>query len=105
MYLDTDDFRSVPDVQRPSWSGYVQTTCVGEHDPAAVITMIPIIDLSSSDESCVYSTLLFVTRQAAKLNVVVPCITFDQPLWLKAVDIAPAFGLNIVVVWDLYELS
>jgi hypothetical protein len=90
-------FRTGPDVRRPNWSGYMQNTCVGEHDPAAVITMLPIIDLSSSNESCIFSTLLFVTQQATKLNVVVPCITFDQPLWLKAVEIVRASGLKVVV--------
>jgi len=85
------------DVCRPNWSGFMQSTCFGEHDPAAVVTFLPIIDLNPSDENCIYSTLLFVDQQAAKLNVQVPCITFDQPLWLKAVEIVRACKLRIVV--------
>ena len=30
------------------------------------------------------------------LNVPTPCITFDQPLWLKAVEIIKAKAMNIV---------
>ena len=30
------------------------------------------------------------------LNIPTPCITFDQPLWLKAVEIIIAKSMNIV---------
>lgn len=75
----------------------MQTACVGEHLPAARIRMLPIIDLSPTDESCIFSTLLFVEKQAAQLQVKVPCITFDQALFIKAVDIVRACGLKVVV--------
>jgi len=84
------------DLPRPNWSGYMQTVCVGDHAPVASVTMLPIIDLKPTDESCIYSTLLFVMEQARKVNQSVPCITFDQPLYIKAVDIATAARLNIV---------
>ena len=45
------------------------------------ILFLPIIDLNPSDETCIYSTLLFV---------------FDQPLWLKAFGIIEESKLNIV---------
>ena len=60
------------------------------------ISLLPIIDLNPSDESCIYSTLLFVCDQAKKLNIKVPSITFDQPLWLKASGIIKESQLNIV---------
>jgi len=81
---------------RPNWSGYMQHVSRGEHGTKAIVNMMPLIDLSPSDETCVYSTLLFVIKQARKFNVVTPIITFDQPLWLKAVDISSAESLNIV---------
>jgi len=31
------------------------------------------------DVSCIYSTLSFLTVQAERLNVQMPCVTFDQP--------------------------
>lgn len=42
-----------------------------------------MIDLNPSDPSCVYSTLYFLCKQAEKYGVT-PKITFDQPLWWKA---------------------
>ena len=58
--------------------------------------MLPIIDLKSSDESCVYSTLSYVKHQAILINIPTACITFDQPLWSKAVKIIDAKSMDIV---------
>ena len=44
--------------------GYMQTVCIGEHPPSATIQMLLILDLNSSNETCIYSTLLFVQEQA-----------------------------------------
>ena len=48
------------------------------------------------DESCIYSTLLFVILQVKKLNVYTPCITFEEPLWIRAFDIIHVENLPIV---------
>ena len=63
---------------------------------ASTITFLSIIDLKPSEESCIYFTLLFIIFQAGKLSVQTPCVTFDQPLWLKAFDIIHAENLSIV---------
>ena len=52
--------------------------------------------MNPNDEHCIYSTLIFITEQAKQLNVQVPCVTFDQPLWLKATSIIAESKLNIV---------
>ena len=39
---------------------------------------------------------MYIESQAQQLNIPTPCITFDQPLWLKAVEIVKAKSLNIV---------
>ena len=39
---------------------------------------------------------LFVIEQSKKLNVTTPSITFDQPLWLKALEIITAKKMDIV---------
>ena len=44
---------------------------------------LPIIDINSSDTTCIYSTLAFVIEHARRHDVS-PIITFDQPLWWKA---------------------
>ena len=43
-------------VRRPNWSGFMN----GVHSSAAVVQFLPLIDLNPSDETCIYSTLLYV---------------------------------------------
>ena len=57
---------------------------------------MPIIDLNPSDESCIYSTLLYIISQTEKLKVRTPCVTFVQPLWLKGYNIIRNKNLQIV---------
>ena len=87
-------FRS-PCQDRPNCSGFMRHVCVGDHPPASEVRLLPILDLNPSDNSCVYTTLVFIEQQAKQLNIVTPCVTFDQPLWLKAVEIATATSMNI----------
>ena len=84
--------------QRPNWSGYMMhvTSQAPTLYEAASIKFLPIIDLNSSDETCIFSTLLFVIEQAKKLNIPTPCITFDQPLWQKAMGIIKDKNLQMV---------
>ena len=72
---------------RPNWSGYIQNISKGEYPDQSKITYLLIIDLNPTKEKCTYSALLFIQEQAKILNIITPCITFDQPLWLKAVEI------------------
>lgn len=81
---------------RPNWRGFMQSVTFGPHPPPAKITMLPIIDLNPIDCNCIYSVLEYVIEQAKLLKLDVPCITFDQPLWQKAVDIAMMQSLNVV---------
>ena len=78
---------------RPSWSGYMQNAMDGEYTGASKIVVLPLIDLKSSDVTCIYSTLLFIEKQAALLKIQTPCITFDQLLWQKATEIC-SFVMN-----------
>ncbi len=50
------------------------------------ILFLPMIDINSSDMTCLYSTLLYV-RPYARHYGVIPILTFDQPLWWKALTI------------------
>ena len=76
--------------QQPNWSGFMQKHLNGDYSGKATVTFLLIINLNSSDESCIYSTLLFVEQQARQLNIPTPCITFDQPLFIKAFEISKA---------------
>jgi len=82
---------------RSNWSGFMQSVCKGEHTGVSAVEMLCILDLNPSDDDCIYSTLVFVASQAKARNIPTPNITFDQPLYIKAVDIALKSDLNIVV--------
>ena len=58
------------------------SVCEGDHAPTSVVGLLHIVDLSPSDMTCIYSTLLFVEKQAKYLGIEQPCITFDQPLFI-----------------------
>ena len=77
-----------------SWAGFNQEESVGTHLPPANITMLPIMDLKSCDESCTYS--MMILNEATLLNISTTCITFDQPLWWKAVEIIDAKSMDII---------
>ena len=62
----------------------------------STVTMLPLFHLQPSNETRIYSTLLFVKNQPKYLNVDVPCITFDQPLWYQANKIINDKNLNMV---------
>ena len=55
-------------IQRPNWSGFMQHIFSDDdhlHSKGKVL-FLPIIDLNPSDETCIYSTLLYNQRQADK---------------------------------------
>ena len=78
----------------PNWSGFMQMVTVGDHLDPADFRLLPIIDLNPGDKSCILSTLSFIDNQAAKLNIETACVTFDQPLWIKAVEIINGVNMN-----------
>ena len=83
---------------RPNWSGFMQHlfSCNEISPSKSEVLFSPIIDLNPSDETCIYSTLLYIQTQAEKINIPTPCITFDQPLWLRAFEIIKSKSMNIV---------
>ena len=85
----------------PNWSGFMQHIFQagdGDSEEKAEVLILPIIDLSPSDNTCIYSTLLYIQEQASRLNLPTACVTFDQPLWLKAIEIVKAKEMTTVVV-------
>ena len=68
---------------RPSWSGMTQAVHQSNHPGPSSVQFLPMIDTSSSDLTCIYSTLKFICDQAQRYRMSA-IVTFDQPLWLKA---------------------
>ena len=89
---------------RPNWSGFMESVSVGEYLPPAEFHLLPIIDLEPGNRSCILSTLLFIISQAKLLNMETPCVTLDQPLWIKAVEVATSQSLNIVCRMGVFHM-
>lgn len=58
--------------------------------------MLPIIDLHATDMTALYSLLSFVEKQCSELHEL-PCVTFDQQLYVKAYEIVCAKEMDIFV--------
>ena len=71
-----------PVKRNASWSAIMHKT-KGNYPGKSSITFLPMINLNPSDESCIYTTLHFVCKEAHK-NKCTPILTFDQPLYWKA---------------------
>ena len=71
---------------RPSWSGVMQAAHTGTHPGKSSTVFLPMINMDPTDLSCIYSTLKFICAQADRFDAT-PVITFDQPLWFKALTI------------------
>ena len=65
------------------WSGVTQMVHHGVYPGKSSIVFLPIVDLDPTNMSCIFSTLNYLCDQAKKCNVT-PVITFDQPLFWKA---------------------
>lgn len=72
---------------RPGWQGFMQCALSGKKHPGkSNVVFLPMIDLSSSKDSCIFSTLMFIAEQAMSYDYC-PIVTFDQPLYWKAMMI------------------
>ena len=47
------------------------------------VQFLPMIDMDPSNLTCIYSTLSFIVDHTKRYNLI-PIITFDHPLWWKA---------------------
>ena len=71
---------------RPAWEGMMQLVHKGDHPGKSSILFLPMINMNPSDMTCVNSTLLYISSHAKRYGVT-PIVTFDQPLWWKAITI------------------
>lgn len=81
----------------PSWSGYMSSKANNPMKSTSQVSMLPIIDLPATDNSALYSLLLFISNQCQRLPVDIPCVTFDQQLYIKAYEIVASQKMDIFV--------
>jgi hypothetical protein len=70
----------------PSWHATCQMVNNGDYPGQSNVVFLPMLDMNPSDPSCIYSTLHFVCKEARKYQHS-PVLTFDQPLYWKAMNI------------------
>ena len=70
----------------PSWSGSMHMV-QGKYPGKSAVFFMPMIDMNPGDLSCIYSTMKFISKQAQRYEST-PVLTFDQPLYWKALTIA-----------------
>ena len=81
----------------PNWSGYMASFSREKTKAVSMVNFLPIIDLSSSDPNALFSLLSYISSQCDKLSVEETCVTFDQPLFVKAHEIVSSKNMNIFV--------
>ena len=63
----------------------------------SVVKMLPVINLSATNMTALHSLLCFVVQQSKNNKLPTPSITFDQPLYVKAYEIAMLNKMKIFV--------
>ena len=53
---------------QPQWRGFRQSIHSGSHPGKSSVHFMPMIDAKSSDYSCIYSTMCFISSQAKIYN-------------------------------------
>ncbi len=69
----------------PSWSGFMKVSHQNENVDKTRIEVHPFINLDPGNLSTIYTTLSFAQDQCQKHGLGICPVTFDQPLYIKAV--------------------
>jgi hypothetical protein len=80
-----------------NWSGTMQMVLEGDTHGVFDITFLPMIDLNPRDLNCIFSTLMLFSKEASRHNQTT-IITFDQPLYWKAVMMTSSEECSNIVV-------
>ena len=78
----------------PGWSGFNQLVTESQSQSnvfhVSNVVVLPFINFSRSDMSTIYTALMFAQKEASLFNGSHCIVTFDQPLFIKTVDIVDA---------------
>ena len=70
----------------PSWSGFMQISVSGLYEKSK-IEILPFINQDPSNPNTIYSALYFAQQLTERHGLGISPVTFDQPLYIKAVEI------------------
>ena len=88
-----------PEFHHPNWNGWMKKIHADDAKKRTHVDFLPVIDGDPNDYGTIYTTL----RECMRLpgdNVAI--VTFDLPIWLKAVDIIKQTNLPIIPRWVHY---
>ena len=73
--------------KNPNWSGYMELAIKGNtnHQTSKVITL-PFVNLPPSSLDAIYTVLKFAANECKKYAQQTCLVAFNQPLYVKAVD-------------------
>ncbi|KAE8737145.1 hypothetical protein FOCC_FOCC017394 [Frankliniella occidentalis] len=76
----------------PSWLGYMKQAMAlpGRDFPRSVVEALPFVELAATDPNAINTALHFAVEDARKRGQDWVPVTFDQPLYMKAMKIATA---------------
>ena len=74
----------------PSWSGFMQIVNKEGEFECTKIQKLLFINLNPNDMSTIYTALSFAQKLCDRHEIAAAPVTFDQPLYIKAVDVIAA---------------
>ena len=74
----------------PSWSGFMSEALKGDIYDTSRVVVLPFINLDPNNLTTIYSALHFAQDLCEKYDISICTVTFDQPLYIKAVGIVNA---------------
>ena len=84
-----------------NWTGYMETLFKSTRQSSSdidAIEILPMIDLDPNDETTLYSAIRFIHDEVLRTGPGVTTLTFDQPLYLKAMEIVLSKDLISIVL-------
>jgi hypothetical protein len=90
----------------PSWGGFMQLASKGEFCKKTRTEILPFINLQPTNPSSIYTALNFAREQSSLHGMETCFVTFDQPLYAKAIEIVASDEIlqGVVVRLDGFHL-
>ncbi|ELU04749.1 hypothetical protein CAPTEDRAFT_193022 [Capitella teleta] len=90
----------------PSWGGFMQLASKGENYERTRIDILPFINRQPTNRSFIYTALNFAREQSSLHGMETCFVTFDQPLYAKAIEIVASDEIlqGVVVRLDGFHL-
>ena len=86
----------------PGWQGLLEKVTCSEYCDVSRVVQLPFIMAPPSDNDTIYTSLMMAVNEGDKINLKTIFVTFDLPLFMKAVSIVlsalPYSPLQRVVV-------